>query len=215
MDTVSAEHFVADQFPRALQSLIPTTLKTAYDQAAIIAKSDPVFQIESAVDNRGRLITWTVDFAFKRAIESGKLPFDFRWRPFAKPTGRYLEIRLSHSVATISQIADPKHQPRNVVFRQNKRLNNEPFFDLDEFRDEREVHGLPHFIIAHGHQDLSFAHIGVPHAVHQRDWIYRTPNLMQMPYALPEETLPIEDTDFDATMELRDEIEKWRRDNGE
>ena len=215
MDTVSAEHFVNDQFPRQLQSLIPTTLKTAYDQAAIIAKSDPVFQIESAQDNHGRLVSWTVDLSIKRLIESGKLPFDYRWRPYARPTGRFLEIRLSHSVATISKVSDPKRQPRNVVFRQNKRLNNEPFFDLAEFDEDRALHGIPHFIIIHGHQELNFAHIGVPHAIHQRDWIYRTPNLMQLPHALPEEVPPVEDTEFDATMELRDEIQKWLRDHGE
>lgn len=215
MDTVSVEHFVNDQFPRKHQSQIPTMLQTAYAQAKIIAKSDPVFQVESAVDNHGRLISWTVDLGIKRLIDSGQLPFDYRWRPFAQPTGRYLEIRLSHSVATVSQISDPNHQPRNVVFRQNKRLNNEPFFDLAEFQDEREVHGLPHFIIIHGHQELNFAHIGVPHATHRRDWIYLTPNLMRRPHALSEDVLPIEPTDFDATMELRDEIAKWQRDNGE
>lgn len=215
MDTVSAGHFVANQLERKYQSLIPTTLRTAYSQARIIAKSDPVFQVESAVDNHGRLISWTIDLGFKRLIDTGQWPFDYRWRQFAKPTGRYLEIRLSHSVATISQIADPDHQPRNVVFRQNKRLNNEPFFDLEEFRDEREVHGLPHFIIVHGHQQLNFAHIGVPHAAHHRAWIYRTPNLMLMPHEVAVDAPAVEDTDFNATMELRDEIERWRKDNGE
>ena len=215
MDTVSAAQFVRDQIPPTLQSLIPTTLRTAYNQAALIVKSDPVFQIESAVDNRGRLIAWAVDFGFKRLIDSGQWPYDYRWRHFAKPTGRYLEVRLPHSLLTISQVSDPKRQPRNAVYRQQKRLNNEPFFDLDEFREDNSINGLPQFIVIHGHQDLNFVHIGVPHCLHDRDWIYRTPNLLNLPHVMQSGLPEAEETDYEALITLRDEIQKWRRENGE
>ena len=141
MDTVSAEQFLLDQFPQRHRSLIPTTLKTAYSAVGFLIKNEPILQVASAEDNHGRIISWSVDLAFMRLTETGQWPFEYRWCEFAKPTGRYLEIRLSHSVFTTSQVADPKKQPRNVVFRQNARFNNEPFFDLEEFEDERAVTG--------------------------------------------------------------------------
>lgn len=217
MSVVDPEGFLIDQFPKKYWPLIPTTLRTAYAAATDLAASDPILQIESAQDNRGRLVSWAADFFFKRLIETGQLPFKFRWQSFAKPTGRYLEIRLSHSVVTISQVADPAKQPRNVRFRENGRLNNEPFFNLPEFADEQAVKGLPHFYLVHGHQDLTFAHLAVPHPQHHRDYRFRTSNLMSMPHALPKPGPAIEDTDvdFDAMQLLKEDIDKWRKDNGE
>jgi hypothetical protein len=70
----------------------------------------------------------------------------------------------------------------------------------------------------HGYQELSFAHVGVPHQEHRRGWIYRTPNLLLMPHEVPASgpdgsRVPIEDTDIDAAMTLKEEIDKWRKDN--
>jgi hypothetical protein len=214
--TINPQQFLEDQFPQSLWHLIPTTLRTAYKAAADLMKSEPILQIESAVDNHGRLIAWATDFGFKRLMDTGQLPFDYRWQPYSKPTGRYLEMRLSHSVVTISQVADPAKQPRSVGFRENGRMNNEPFFDLPEFADEQAVKGLPHFLLVHGHQSLTFAHLAVPHPLHHRDFRYRSHNLMATPHALPMEGPAVEDTDidFDATSLLKEEIERWRKDNG-
>jgi hypothetical protein len=213
MTPVSAEQFLADQFPIRLRPLIPTTLKTAYAAAQSLIDGEPILQVESA--QAGRVISWATDLAFQRLITTNQLPFDFRWRDFAKPTGRYLEIRLSHSVLTISNVADPRKQPRNVVFRANARLNNEPVFDFDELRDEFEVRGEPHFLMLHGHQELNFAHLAVPHPLRKRNFIHRSPNLLMMPHEVPSDLPPVEDTDVETTISLKEEIEKWRRDNGE
>lgn len=214
MDAVSAEAFLLDQVPLSARALIPPTLKTAYSAARLLADQEPILQVPSAIDNHGRLISWAVDRAFLQLLKTQKWPFDFQWREFAQPTGRYLEIRLSHSVLTLSQVANPGKQPRNVVFRANGRITNAPFFDLDEFRDSREVQGPPHFLMIHGHQSLGFAHLAVPHALHCRDWIYRTPNLMSLPHIVTSDVPEIETTEFEAAMELKQEIEKWQRDHG-
>lgn len=215
MSVVDPEGFLVDQFPKRYWPLIPTTLRTAYAAASEMAAAEPILQIESAQDNRGRLVSWAVDFSFKRLIETGQLPFEFRWKPFVKPTGRYLEIRLSHSVVTISQVADPERQPRSVRFRENGRLNNQLSFNWPEFADE--VIGLPHFLLVHGYQDLTFSHIAVPHPLHDRNYRYRTPNLMQMPHEVPSAGPAVENTDIDfgALELLKEDIDKWRRDNGE
>jgi len=217
MNTVNPADFVADQWPRAKQSLVPTTLKTAYLAVEQMVADEPILQVWSAQDNRGRLISWAVDLGFQRLIDSGGLPFDYRWVWFSQPTGRYLEIRLPHSIATISQVNDPRKQPRNVGFRENGRINNQPFFDLPEFEDEQKVTGLPHLLLLHGHQELSFAHLAVPHPTHHRNFRYRTQNLLHLPHEIETDGPPAEntDTDFEALGLLKDDIAKWRRDNDE
>jgi hypothetical protein len=215
MEIVSPELFLLDQFPRQYWALIPTTLLTAYEAAGRLAKDEPILQVESARDNHGRLISWAVDFGFKRLIESGRLPFDFRWMPFAKPTGRYLEIRLPQSVVSISQVSEANKQPRSVEFRKNGRLNNEPCFDLPEFEADQQIRGLPHLLITHGHQSLEFAHLGVPHPIHSRGFRYQSPNLMRLPHELADDLPATEntDTDFEALGLLKQDLEQWRRDN--
>ena len=214
MDTVNVELFLSDQVPPRYRSLIPTTLRSAYAAVGMMVDQEPILQVPSAEDNRGRLISWGVDLAFERLITTGQWPVECRWREFAKPTGRYLEIRLSHSVVTISQISDSRQQPRNVVFRENARLMNEKFL-FDDMEADRQVSGLPHFLMVHGHQELNFAHIAVPHIEHSRGYLYRTPNLLMMPHAVPSEEPPPENTDVDVIITLKQEIEKWQRDNGE
>ena len=116
-------------------------------------------------------------------------------------------------------MADPSVQPRDVRFRQNARLNNQPSFDLKDFADTRTIVGLPSFLMIHGHisrgeLDMEFAHIGVPHPIHSRDYIYKTSNLMNMVHEVRSDVPPVEDTDTDAVISLKEEIEKYRRDNG-
>ena len=219
MDPGIAEQFLLDQVPSRYRALIPPILKDARSAAAILARAEPVLQVPSAEDNHGRLISWAVDLGIQKLIELGRWPVTYRWRSFARPTGRYLQIVLSHSVMSISQVGDPTIQPRDVRFRQNARLNNQPSFNLHEFDDTRKVAGLPSFLLVHGRTvrgdlDEDFAHIGIPHPVHSQDYIYKTPNLMNLPYPVELELPPVEDTESDAVMTLKEEIEKWRRDNG-
>jgi hypothetical protein len=214
MQTVSAEHFLLDQVPLKYRSAIPTTLKSAYKAADLLIKQEPILQVASAADNRGRIIQWAVDLAIEKLVKSGQWPFEFEWKLFAKPTGRYLQVRLSHSVLTISQVSNPKQQPRDVEFRGNSRLGNEWVFDFDELRKEKEVQGLPHFLLIHGHQELTFSHLAVPNALHNKGYIYRTQNILNMPHVIADDTPPVEQTEFEAAMVLKEEIERWQQDNG-
>jgi hypothetical protein len=211
-----AQAFLTDQVPTHLRPVIPATLKLAYAAAARLIDGEPILQIASAVDNRGRIIQWAVDMGFQRACESGEWPFDFRWKPFEKPTGRYLEIRPSHSVLTISQVADPKKQPRDVHFRANKRLHTQGWLrGLPNPGATDEQSGIPHILLAHGYQELNFAQLGIPHESHRQGYICRTANLLLMPHGVRSDTLPPEDTDLEAVLSLKDQIDKWRKDYGE
>ena len=222
MDPSLAEQFLLDQFPLRHRALIPGVLRTARAAAATIAKSEPMLQVESAKDNHGRLISWAVDFGVEKLIQSGRWPVDYRWRWFEHRTGRYLEVRFSHSVMSISQVNDPTIQPRDVKFRQNARLNNQRSFNFQGLNDARSSWGVPAFLLVHGKavwRELGkeFAHVGVPHPDHKRDWIYRTRNLMDMVQIVESDLPPVEETGMDAAMsikEIKEEIERWRRDNG-
>jgi hypothetical protein len=220
MDAGIAEQFLLDQVPLRYRALIPAVLRDARAAAALVARSEPILQVPSAEDNHGRVISWAVDLGMEKLIRSGRWPVECRWRYFAQPTGRYLQIRLSHSLMSVSQVADPAAQPRDVKFRQNARLNNQASLRLPEFEDRRSVAGLPSFLLIHGkvvRGDLEheFAHIGAPDPIHSRDYIYKTPNLMDLIHDATSDLPPVEDTDTDALISLKEGIEKWRRDNGD
>lgn len=208
-----AEAFLLDQIPQQYRALIPATLKSAYDAAALATKDEPIFNVPSAIDNRGRVIQWSVDLAFERLVKAGKWPYDIRWQQYEKPTGRYLEIRPSHCVLTISQVANPRKQPRDVRFRENMRLSAQGW--LAGMAPESDSSGgLPHVLLMHGHQTLNFAHLAIPKGDHASGFHFRTGNLMTMPHVVSEPEVAIEDTDVEAVLVLKEEIDKWRKDHG-
>jgi hypothetical protein len=116
-------------------------------------------------------------------------------------------------------VADPTVQPRDVRFRQNARLNNHRSFDFIDTKNEPTSAGVPAFLLIHGctvvgELENDFAHVGVPHPDHKSDWIYRTRNLMSMIHATESDLPPIEQTEIDMILSIKEDVEKWRRDNG-
>ena len=217
MIPVNPQHFVDDQFPQRYRHLIPTTLKLAYRAAQDLIADNPILSMAELRGEGGRLIAYAVDFGFSRLVDSGALPFDKSWEWFERPTGRYLALRPSHSIITISQIEDATKQPRNVLFRQTARISNETFLDLPGFADEGEVVGEPHILITHGHQTLKFAHLCMPDPSHNKGYRFRSENLLRLPHEIEPEGPPPEDTDVDleSLNLLKEDIEKFRRDHGE
>ena len=215
MEPINPRQFLDDQFPAKFWPLIPSTLRTAYRHAEQLISNESILQIESAQDNRGRIISYAVDFGFVRLIKTGALPFDFSWDYFARPTGRYLSIRALHSIITISQVSDPTKQPRNAIFRENHRLNNQLFLDLPEFSDDN-LTGLPHLLITHGYQSLDFTYLCVPDPIHTNGYRFRTGNLLNAPHEVCSEVPAPEntDTDFENLNLLKEDIERWTKDHG-
>ena len=207
---VQPSHFLEDQIGPAHRSLIPTTLRQAYAAADIEAKASPILNVRSAKDQRGRFRTWSVDLAFQRLIDGGRWPFDYDWAEYDQPTGHYLRIRLPQSIMSISLVDCAKHPPRSVRFRENNALGNADYL-FAEMNEERRITGLPSFVLAHGHTQPTFAHIGMAHPTRNR-WLYRTPNLMKTPHAVASDVPPIEAEDEEAILELRERIERTVRD---
>jgi hypothetical protein len=209
---VEVGHFLNDQISPAQRALIPPTLKQAYAAADKVASENPILDVQSARDQHGRVRSWAVDLAFEKLIDTGQWPFDYAWAWFDKPTGRYLRIRTEAATLTISLIDEPSKPPRHVKFRQNNAFDNEPslFPEMDE---ERKIGGMPGFLLVHGHKTLDFANVGMAHPKKRR-WLYRTGNLMLTPHEFIDDLPPVEAEDEEAILTLKQEIQKWSRDNG-
>ncbi|WP_162899908.1 hypothetical protein [Halomonas sp. JS92-SW72] len=207
------EGFLANQLPICYQLHIPAALKTAYETAARIAKEEPVFSMMSAKDNHGRLVSWATDFAILRLIKSGSWPFDYKWETFDKPTGRFLQVVLPESTLSISQVKNRHHPPRKVGFRENAALSNQPYLFPTMEEERMQIFGLPSFILIHGHQGLKFAHIGMSKPG-QKSWMYRTGNLLELPKEVGDSDVPPVEHTEESVLMLKEDIMKWRRDNG-
>lgn len=218
MNANTAERFVLDQIPLKVQRLFPLKLKLAYQAVDDLFAATPMLQVQTARDNRGRFLSWAVDWSVRGLIESGEWNVDFRWQHYTQPTGHYLEVVLPHSTLSISQVKFWQEQPRNVLFRENARLGNSQmdFWKEPEDDGEDEAHGPLSMLMVHGYKELEFAHIGIPHKHHQHGYIYQTPNLTRLLYEVPSPDVPPPEqaVDVDELLSLKADIEKWQRDNG-
>ncbi len=207
--------FINDQVSAQVQGQMPETLKRAYRAADMVCEETPFLQTPTVQANKGRLYSWAVEFALERLIKNGAWDCDYQWSHYTKPTGRFLEVRLPHSRLSISRVKDPKKQPRDVRFRNNMRLNNQLTL-LEEMQEEQAIQGLPHILLTHGGGDPDFAFLGIPHVVHSKGYLGRTGNLMLRPHVVVDSRVPIEDTDYedDELLGLKEDIEKWLKENG-
>lgn len=212
-----AEIFLSDQLPQPIRNSIPTTLRNAYKAADAYINETPFLHVKSAKDNRGRIISWAVDHAFETLVESGQWGnATCQWNQFNSPTGHYLEIVLGHSVLTISQIKNPNRQPRDARFRQNKRFNNQLCLNFENHKKNLTIDGRPHILLLHGYQSLSFSYLAVPNEDHQLGYVYKTPNLMLQSHQRHDgDVVPAEDTNTEAVMTLKEDINRWEKNSGQ
>lgn len=212
---VNPQDFLDDQFPMAARRVVPTILNTAYSTIRKVVKDEPALQVQSAKQDLGRLMSYAVDRGFEIAIENGSLPFDYCWKDYARPTGKYLALQMTHSFATISLAKTPREQPRSVVFRETAKTLNSQLSLFRSSPDEIKVNGVPHILLLHGFWEPEYAHLGIPKADCNRDFSYRTENLFNLARLVESDGPPPEDTDtqFEDVELLKTEIDKWRRDN--
>jgi hypothetical protein len=216
MPATTPEAFVNDQIPTRHLALFPQCFRNAYAAVEALAKDEPILQVTSARINRGHLRTWAVETGVERLITSGQWPVDFSWASFARPTGKYLRVRLADSTMTVCQVKRHKKVPRPAAYRTNNILNNSPFLDLDpSFEQENEIRGLPHLILVHGYHNLDFIHLGLPHPNAGRaGYIYQSQNLLLMPHVIASDLPVPEAPDANPEIELlKEQLKKWRRDN--
>src|SRR5882724_12163263 len=155
MNANTAAQFVLDQIPLKVQRLFPPKLKLAYEAVDQVFAGNPMLQIPTARDHRGRFISWAVEWSIKGLIDSGEWKVDYKWQLYALPTGHYLEVRLPHSTLSINQVKFWQEQPRDVLFRENARLGNVQMDmwkkDADE-EDVQDAHGPLSLLLVHGYK---------------------------------------------------------------
>lgn len=205
--------FLDDQITQSQRSLIPSAIEQAYRLADEVAAENPIFNVESA--SIGRMRSWATDLVFIRLIESGAWPFDYDWKPFNKPTGKYLRIKLESSLMSISLVKGTKNPPRRVGFRANNALGNAQPDMFEDYTKEKQIEGLPSFILVHGHTTPEFAHIGMPHPEYN-SWKFITPNIfteLRNIVTTPKEEVAQVEADQEAVISLKETLRKWQRDN--
>ncbi|WP_157958441.1 hypothetical protein [Salinicola lusitanus] len=212
--TVPAEAFLQDQLPQKYQRHIRSALQTAYAAAAQLAADEPILATASATDNHGRLISWATDLAIEKLITTGVWPFDYAWVHFNRPTGRFLRVELPDSYLSISKVSCFKKPPRKVGFRGNAALSNQSYLFESMEQERKRIVGQPSFVLVHGHKSLNFAHIGMSEP-NQNEWIYRTGNLLDMVHSIENSDLPPVESTEESVLTLKQDIEKWRRDQNE
>ncbi|AHB11049.1 hypothetical protein [Zymomonas mobilis] len=223
-----AEAFLKDQISQAKQSLITTTMLNAYAKTRALFQSNPSCQIPTSKQEFGNLLKLEVEWAISRLVENEEIGLELSWPYFHHKTGKYLQIRLGHSLLTISKVSNPSQQPRKAVFREQKRVNNtysqlslfvgkdNRFGGEEDNRSAEEDNILPHILLLHGNkkgtQELAFLHLAIPDSDNQYGLKYKTPNLLKMPHLIQSDEVPIEDTDMEALITLKKEIDRRLRD---
>jgi hypothetical protein len=214
-----AEQFIDDEIAKKYRPILAAALRRAYPRADEAIERIAFLQTPGGGYQRGDLIMLAASYEFEQLVEAGSLPFDGAWEYFARPTGKHFVMRTPRARITTSQIEDPRKKPRAAVFRANYAELNEYslFEEINEQRkaqrEEIERNGERRLIhILHGYQNLDFAHLAYPHPERNRH-IYRSPNLLNLPYALdgdfPAPEGPVDSPDPEAL----ERIERYIRDS--
>lgn len=205
MQPVTAKDYVESEFPIRERIKLPPAFEAAYNAVDKLYRDDPLFEVTSAQFGKGHVVSWAVDLQIERMIKGGQLAYDYRWVPFEKPTGRFLQLRLAASTLSICQLPQATAIPRPADYRSNRILNNQLWLDLPEFEEEKRVTGLPHLILSHGCQALTFVQVGLLNRYQsQLYWSYRTPNMMKLPRAVTPDIPPAEAPDIEIEVSLRE-----------
>ena len=201
------ENFLNEQFPLSTQTRIVSALKKAYRAIDQLVDDIPLLQVTSAQFNHGRLKSWASDYYIEALLKDGLLPYEYRWEYFDKPTGKFLRIHLPDARLIISQVSCSYAPPRFANFRANAILDNQPFLFPEMEMERQKTLGTPTFILVHGHKDLSFVRIGLPHPS-QQAYIFQTDNLLKMPHIIEADKPQPEAMDTEGLVTLKEEIFK-------
>lgn len=211
MDAKELEAFITTEFPMGYRALIPGILREAYNAVDELYLEHPIFKIKTAV--KGHVLNWAIDFQMKKIIESGVFPFEYSYKDYDVPTGKYMLIHLHNSTLSIHQVDHHTSLPRHSVYRNNLSFNNAPYLDLDGFQAEQEAKNKPHLIMTHGYKELSFCRLGMPHPVYKTSWLHKSLNLLSLPHIVRLNSTA-EPNNTEATVTLKEELIRKSKDDG-
>ncbi len=172
-----AQALIDHEFPTRLRPLIGPALKRAYGAADSLIVRTEFLDNPSGRYQRGDLICKAAEHEFKKLIEAGSLPFEPSWENYASPTGKHLVMRGRYSRITINQVEKPDLAPRRAVFRDNFGATNASYLFPEWNKSLKDEQNRKHIILLHGHRELTFATLGLPHPKRAK-LIWGTPNLL-------------------------------------
>jgi hypothetical protein len=200
-----AKQFIYNEIAPKTRTLFPRICRQAYNAVDLWVQENEWLQIPTV--QKGHLRAWALDYALIQAINSGSWPTrKYEWCDFTRPTGKYLKIFTPNGVLTVSQLPDPKSQPRHAVFRENAAFRNQPFLFPEFAPDVTE--DLPHLILTHGYQDLTFIQIGMPHPDDNGGWLATTPNLLDEIHETASDLAPAEAVGIEPVLKIKEQLAK-------
>jgi hypothetical protein len=185
--TNPAQDFLDEEFPVAHRHLIPSALRRAYSTASRVVEAEPSLQTLGGRRQRGDLVAHAAEYEVMQLVQTGALPFDASWEPFARPTGYHLVVWTKRGRLTISQVEDWWKKPRGADFRDDYSMSNMAYL-FKEMNDAQNRAERKHLLLLHGYQELTFSYLTAPHAKFNYH-LAKSANLMLMPHiATPERT---------------------------
>lgn len=157
-----AQDLLTEQFPSETRRLLVPALRRGYAAVDRLIEAEPIFATPAGKFQKGDLNVLAVELEIHKLTVAGKLPFEASWEYYDAPTGKHLVLRSDALRMTINQVRAMGQKPRQAAFRDTYGLPNTRYLfeDWNE-ADERE-NNLPHVLLLHGYQDLSFAQLAVP-----------------------------------------------------
>ncbi|EJN04213.1 hypothetical protein [Phyllobacterium sp. YR531] len=181
--TNPAQDLVDEEFPSIYRPLVPAALKRAYASADQAFEKLEFLSTPSGKFQRGDLVVLAAEFEFYKLIREGQLPFDPCWEDYASPTGKHLVMKSPSAQITLNQVDYPHQKPRRAIFRDQFAVPNTRYLFAEWNREHDDNQDKKHILLLHGHGDLRFANLSVPHPSQNR-LIWWTENLLKVPHTI-------------------------------
>ena len=223
---MSVQTFVRDQVPVAILSRLPNLLLRGHELAREIIRDNPILQVPSFQrgDIRGAAIDFTIsEFLYSRSTQFPQVSFKFA--PFNKPTGKYLQIQTPEAVLTISHVAHETAIPRPAVFRDKgcEYHDVELFEEYERERLKKEAEWLAlvaaekkkHLVLIYGDQNREFVRIGAMDAS-AKQWLEMPMDLLAGPVVVVDhDDDDTEAKDISISMEVKAQFIQHLSENAE
>lgn len=208
------ESLVYSEYSRGHLTEIPDLLCQGYERVDELLRLTPWLTRVDPKVTRGILIRSAVHDVFYNRVKLGQWPHTPTIQEYTAPGGQYLEIRSTRSILSIHRVKwisafNTPAFPRRAGFLDNQRIAaNDPAQLCMAFRQAlSELQGsLPRFVLVYGGEERpEFAFAAIPD--HQRRrYLWRTPNLMNRPFAVPAPGVEVEDTGKIVTFGFKQDI---------
>lgn len=178
-----AEDLANEQFPTSCRQLVPAALRRSYAAADHAREVIPWLRSPSGDYLRGDLIRIAAEAEFERLVRTGRLPFDGRWEPYKRPTGKHFVMFSEKLRITINQVPLAGTMPRHAEFRFDFGMPNTAFL-FDEWNTELARNSdRKHLLLLHGYQQLEFANLAMPNVLSKKI-AWQSVNLLTIPHEI-------------------------------